>query len=344
MAGCSKAAAKLVHQRIRMAKVKYFYDPRTLSYRKIERSWRQRFRDVGLFLLSSALFAFVFYTLADNLIDSPKEKRLKRELENMVLQYEIMNERMNQVSRVLEDMQFIDDNIYRVIFEADPIPSEVRRAGFGGANRYKNLEGFNNSDLIIYSRKKLDMLTKQAYVQSKSFDDLMDLAKRKDEMMMAIPAIQPVANKDMTRIASGFGYRIHPIYKVSKMHTGVDFTAPVGTPIYATGDGVIDRDEGSNQVGGSGYGLYVVINHGFGYKTLYAHASKIVVKPGQKVKRGDVIAYVGNTGSSTGPHLHYEVIKNGAKINPINFFYNDLTPEEYELMIQLSSSSNQSFD
>lgn len=327
-----------------MAKVKYFYDPRTLAYRKIEKTWRQRLRNAGLFVLSAALFAFIFYVFTDNFIDSPKEKRLKRDLDNMSLQYEIMNERLNQVSSVLEDMQYRDDNIYRVIFEADPIPSEVRRAGFGGANRYKNLEGFSSSEMIINTKRKLDILTKQAYVQSKSFDDVLELAKKKDVMMQAIPAIQPVSNTELRRIASGFGYRIHPIYKVAKLHTGMDFSAPIGTPIYATGDGVIDRDNGDDAVGGHGYGNYVVVNHGFGYKTLYGHASQIVAKPGQRVKRGDIIAYVGNTGASTAPHLHYEVIKNGIKINPINFFYNDLSPEEYEMMIQLSSSNNQSFD
>jgi len=327
-----------------MAKVKYFYDPRTLSYRKIERTWRHKIRDIGIFLLSSFMFAFLFYVLADNFIDSPKEKRLKRELDNMVLQYEIMNQRLNQVTTVLEDMQFRDDNIYRVIFEADPIPNEVRRAGFGGANRYKNLEGYSNSDLIIETRKKLDVITKQAYVQSKSFDDVLGLAKNKDKMLQSIPAIQPVANKDLRRMASGFGYRIHPIYKVRKLHTGMDFSATIGTPIYATGDGTISSDKGSDKVGGHGYGRYVVIDHGYGYKTLYAHMSKIIVKPGQHVKRGEIIGYVGNSGSSTAPHLHYEVVKNGQKINPINFFYNDLSPEEYELMIQISSNANQSFD
>jgi len=327
-----------------MAKVKYFYDPRTLSYRKIERTWRNRFRDVGLFFLSSAMFAFVFYVLADNLIDSPKEKRLKRELDNMVLQYEIMNERMSQVSSVIADMQYRDDNIYRVIFEADPIPNEIRKAGFGGANRYKKMEGYANSDLVIDARKRLDILTKQVYVQSKSFDEVQEMAKRKDVMLMSIPAIQPVSNVDLRRMASGFGYRIHPIYKVRKMHSGMDFSAPIGTPIYATGDGVISSDKGADKVGGHGYGRYVVIDHGYGYQTLYGHMSKVDARPGQKIKRGDIIGYVGNSGASTAPHLHYEVIKNGEKINPINFFYNDLSPEEYELMLQISSNSNQSFD
>lgn len=327
-----------------MAKVKYYYDPRTLSYRKIERNWRNRVRQVGVFLLSSAMFAFVFYVVADNLVDSPKEKRLKRELDNMVLQYEIMQERMAQVSSVLADMQYRDDNIYRVIFEADPIPNEIRKAGFGGANRYKNMEGYSNSNLVIDARQKLDVLTKQVYVQSKSFDEVQEMAKRKDVMLMSIPAIQPVANVDLRRMASGFGYRIHPIYKVRKMHAGMDFSAPIGTPIYATGDGTISSDKGNDKVGGHGYGRYVVIDHGYGYKTLYGHMSKIDARPGQKIKRGDIIGYVGNTGASTAPHLHYEVIKNGEKINPINFFYNDLSPEEYELMLQISSSSNQSFD
>ena len=327
-----------------MAKVKYYYDPRTLSYRKIDRTWKHRMRDFGVFMLTAGLFAFIFYVLADNFIDSPKEKRLKRELDNMVLQYELMNDRLDQVSTVLEDMQYRDDNIYRVIFEADPIPSEVRKAGFGGANRYKNMEGYSNADLIIETNQKLDILTKQAYVQSKSFDDILEMAKNKDELLAAIPAIQPVSNKDLRRIASGFGYRIHPIYKVRKLHKGLDFSAPTGTPIYATGDGKISPDRGKGRVGGHGYGRYVVIDHGYGYKTLYGHMSKISVKKGQRVKRGDIIGYVGNTGASTAPHLHYEVIKNGQKINPINFFYNDLTPQQYEEMIQISSNSNQSLD
>jgi murein DD-endopeptidase MepM/ murein hydrolase activator NlpD len=327
-----------------MAKVKYFYDPRTLAYRKIERNWRHRLRDMGLFLLTAAVFAFVFYVIADNLVDSPKEKRLKREKENLVLQLDILNEQFNQVSKVVEDLQYRDDNIYRVIFEADPIPTEIRKAGFGGANRYKNMEGFENSDIIISTKKRLDQLTKQVYVQSKSFDEVQEMAKQKDVMLMAIPAIQPVANVDLRRVASGYGYRIHPIYKVRKMHTGMDFSAPTGTPIYATGDGVISNDQGANKVGGHGYGRYVVIDHGYGYQTLYGHMSKIAVRSGQNIKRGDVIGYVGNSGASTAPHLHYEIIKNGEKINPINFFYNDLTPEEYELMLQISSNSNQSFD
>lgn len=273
-------------------------------------------------------------------LDSPKEKQLKREISQLTLQYEILQQRFEHVDNVLKDIQHRDDNIYRVIFEAEPIPATVRKAGYGGVNRYKALEGMENSDLIISAARKLDELTKQLYVQSKSFDEIVELAKDKSHMLASIPAIQPVSNKDLTRIASGFGYRIHPIYKTSKMHEGIDFTAPVGTDIYAAGNGNVKEVV----YGDRGYGNYVLISHGFGYETLYAHMSKVNARPGQKVKRGDVIGNVGSTGASTAPHLHYEVIKQGLKINPINFFYNDLTPEEYEKMIEISSQSNQSFD
>ncbi|MDX5327146.1 MAG: M23 family metallopeptidase [Bacteroidota bacterium] len=324
-----------------MAKVKYYYDTRTLSYRKIERTWRHRLREVGLFVLASALMGALFFFISDTYIDSPKEKRLKREVENMRLQYEIMDQRLNQLYTVLDDLQHRDDNIYRVIFEADPIPASIRNAGFGGANRYEKLNGFQNSDLIVNVARKLDIITKKMYVQSKSFDEVQGLAREKEQMLASIPAIQPVSNKDLKRIASGFGYRIHPIYKVRKLHAGIDFSAPRGTPIFATGDGVISNDR---EVGGTGYGKWVVIDHGYGYQTLYAHMSDVLVRRGQKVKRGDVIGYVGNTGQSTAPHLHYEVVKNGRKINPINFFYNDLSPEEYEIIVNIASQENQSFD
>lgn len=258
----------------------------------------------------------------------------------MSLQYDILQQRMELASNVLKDLQHNDDNIYRVIFEADPIPSSVRQAGYGGVNKYKALEGYDNSDLMIETTKRLDMITKQIYVQSKSFDEVFELAKNKKELLASIPGIQPLSNKDLTRIASGFGYRIHPIYKTSIMHTGIDFTAPIGTEIYATGNGVIGRVEKE----GRGYGNNVIIDHGFGYETLYAHMSKIAVRQGQRVVRGDIIGYVGSTGSSTGPHCHYEVIKNGTKIDPINYFFNDLTADQYEKVLEISSKYNQSFD
>ena len=227
-----------------------------------------------------------------------------------------------------------------MIFEAEPIASSIRKAGYGGINRYKDLEGYNNSDLIIQTTKKIDQISKQMYIQSKSFDEIVDLAKNKTKMLASIPAIQPVSNKDLSRMASGFGYRIHPIYKTRRLHAGMDFSAKTGTPIYATGDGKIFKVSKTRK----GYGNYVIIDHGYGYKTLYAHMSKFIVKKGQSVKRGETIGFVGNTGTSVAPHLHYEVHKNGRKIDPVNFYYNDLNAEEYEKMRIISSQSNQSFD
>ncbi|MEY2970940.1 MAG: hypothetical protein RLZZ599_1313 [Bacteroidota bacterium] len=323
-----------------MAKVKYTYDSKTLSYRKIDRNWKVRLKEAGIFAIVSMAFGLVFYMAADLWFESPKERRMKRELDNMVIQYDLMNGKLDQLANVLSDIEKRDDEIYRTIFEAGPIPNEVRTAGFGGANRYKNLEGFNNSDLLIDTRKKLDKIANRAYVQTKSFDDVVEMARDKEQMLASIPAIQPVANKDLKKMASGYGYRIHPIYKVRKLHTGTDFSAPTGTPIYATGDGKVSTYKRSR----AGYGNHIVIDHGYGYQTLYAHMSKVDVKRGQKVKRGDVIGYIGSSGRSTAPHLHYEVIKDGRKINPINYFFNDLSPEEYEMMLELSSHSNQSFD
>lgn len=323
-----------------MAKVKYTYDSKTLSYKKISRNWKVRLKEISLFALVSSAFGLVFYLVADLWFESPKERRMKRELDNMVLQYDLMNGKLDQLADVLGDIEKRDDEIYRTIFEAGPIPNELRTAGFGGANRYKNLEGFNNSELLIDTRKKLDKIANRTYVQSKSFDDVVEMAREKEQMLASIPAIQPVANKDLKRMASGFGYRIHPIYKVRKMHWGMDFTAPTGTPIYATGDGKVTTQKNSR----SGYGNHIIIDHGYGYETLYGHMSKVEARRGQKVKRGDIIGYVGSTGRSTAPHLHYEVIKDGRKINPVNFYFNDLSPEEYDRVLETSSHSNQSFD
>lgn len=323
-----------------MAKVKYTYDSKTLSYKKIDRSWKVRLKEFTLFAFVSMAFGFVFYLAADLWFESPKERKMKRELDNMVIQYDLMNGKLDQLADVLGDIEKRDDEIYRTIFEAGPIPNEVRTAGFGGANRYKNLEGFNNSELLIDSRKKLDQIAGRAYVQTKSFDDVVEMARDKEKMLAAIPAIQPVANKNLKRMASGYGYRIHPIYKVRKMHWGTDFSAPTGTPIYATGDGKVTKYKRSR----AGYGNHIIIDHGYGYQTLYAHMSKVDVRRGQKVKRGDIIGYIGSSGRSTAPHLHYEVIKDGRKINPVNYFFNDLSPEEYEMMLEFSSNSNQSFD
>ena len=323
-----------------MAKIKYYYDTKTLSYRPIKLNSSEKIRGYFIFFLSSILLSFFILMIFYQFFDSPKEKRLKLEIQNLTSQYEVINNDMLQVETVLDEIQERDDNIYRVIFEADPIPTSIRKQGFGGVNRYEKLLGLSNSELMINTSKKIDQLTKQLYLQSKSFDEVIDLAKNKSNMLASIPAIQPVANKDLKRMASGYGYRIHPIYKTRKMHYGMDFSAKTGTEIYATGDGVVSKIKRSKR----GYGNYVKINHGFGYETLYAHMSKYIVKRGQKVKRGEVIGYVGNSGISTAPHLHYEVRKDNKKINPMNFYYNDLSPDEYEKMLEISLQSNQSLD
>ena len=320
--------------------IKYYYDTKTLSYKQIKLSNTEKAKKYSVFISSSILLSLIMILMFFQFFDSPKEKRLKNEIENLTDQYNIIENNIKEIEIVLDDIQKRDDNIYRTIFEADPIPNSIRKQGFGGVNRYKKLSGFSNSEIIINTTKKIDQLTKQLYLQSKSFDEIINLAKNKTKMLSSIPAIQPVSNKDLSRMASGYGYRIHPIYKTRKLHTGMDFSAKTGTEIYATGDGVVSKVRKSRR----GYGNHVKINHGFGYETLYAHMSKYIVKRGQKVKRGEIIGYVGNTGTSVAPHLHYEVHKEKRKINPVNFYYNDLNPDEYERMLEISSQSNQSFD
>jgi murein DD-endopeptidase MepM/ murein hydrolase activator NlpD len=323
-----------------MAKVKYHFNTSTLKYERVVISWKKRMLRVFGWLSSAVVFGAVIMLFAYNLFDSPKEKQLRRQLEETSYQLELLKQRTDQVASVLRDIQERDNTIYRVIFETEPIPASVREAGYGGADRYRSLRDYYNSELLVDVTKRVDRLSKQLYVQSKSFDEVWDMAKNKSQMLASIPAIQPVANKDLRRVASGYGLRIHPIYKTEKMHTGMDFTAPVGTEIRATGNGVVAKVE----FNGRGYGNNVVIRHGFGYETLYGHMSRMAVRPGQKVNRGDVIGYVGNSGTSTGPHLHYEVHRGGNPVNPINFYYNDLTPEEYEQLVDISSKAGQSFD
>lgn len=319
---------------------KYKYNTKTLSYEKIEPTFKDYFLKVVGYAATGFVFAILFIVLSYTVFDSPKERLLKQENEQLKLQYELLNKKLDQVSVVLKDMQKRDDNIYRVIFEAEPIPENIREAGFGGVNRYEHLEGFKSSELVVNTTKKLDKLTKQLYIQSKSFDEVFEMAKKKEDMLASIPSIIPIANEDLTRISSGYGMRHHPILKILMMHYGQDFTAKTGTEIYATGNGVVKSVKRSSR----GYGNHIIIDHGYGYETLYAHLSKFNVRKGQKIKRGEVIGYVGNTGRSTAPHLHYEVMKNGKKINPVNFYYNDLTPEQYEEMIKISSAPIQSFD
>lgn len=323
-----------------MSKVKFRFDTKTLQYEKVELKLIDRLKQFLGYFATGLVFSVAVIAVAYTYFDSPKEKQLRREIAYLKLQYENLNERLDHTSDVLTDLQEKDDDIYRVIFEAEPIPDEKREAGFGGANRYKKLENHDNSALVIETTKKLDKISKQLVVQSKSYDEVVQLALSKEKMLASLPAIQPISNEKLTRIASGFGYRIHPIYKIKHLHTGLDFSAPKGTEIYATGDGIVKEVKSLN----NGYGKHVVIDHGYGYETLYGHMSGFNVRAGQHVKRGEVIGFVGSTGTSTAPHVHYEVIKSGSKINPINFFYNDLTPEEYDKVIELSTRSNQSFD
>ncbi len=323
-----------------MARTKYRFNNKTLSYEKIELDWRQRLLKASTFMVASVFMGFLIYVSASKLIDSPKEKLLKRENSQLKAQYDLLDQRMIQAEGVLADIQKRDDDIYRTIFEAEPIPREIRKAGFGGVNRYRKLEGFKNSDLIIESSTQLDQITKQLYIQSKSYDEVYDMAIKKEKMLASIPAIQPVSNSNLKRMASGYGMRMHPIYKRRKMHTGMDFSAESGTEIYATGNGKVVKVEKSRR----GYGNHIIIDHGYGYKTLYAHMRKFNVRRGQEIKRGEIIGYVGSTGTSVAPHLHYEVLKNGQQVNPINYYFNDLSPEEYEQMIEFASQPTQSFD
>jgi murein DD-endopeptidase MepM/ murein hydrolase activator NlpD len=325
-----------------MRKLKYYYDTETLSYRKIEPKKGKYFGLTLLFILGMMVMSILLLILYLNIpgLETPKEKAYKRELEQMKFQYEMMNRQMDEVLTVLKDVEERDNKIYRVYFEADPISDEQRKSGFGGVNRYKDLEGFDNSEILIKTQKRLDQLKKRIVVQSKSLDEIAEYATNKEEFLASLPAIQPVQNEDLKRTASGYGMRMHPIYKINKMHKGMDFSGPEGTPIFATGNARVRKVSRSRR----GYGNEVVLDHGFNYQTRYAHMSKIAVYTGQRVKRGEIIGYIGNTGASTAPHLHYEVLKNDRHVNPIYFFYNDLSPEEYEAMINNSALNNQSLD
>lgn len=323
-----------------MPKVHFRYNAKTLSYERAITPLRVRIFRVISFLATASVIGVVAVFIAFKYFGSPREKQLQRELDQMRLHYDLLNKRLDNMSTVLGDLEDRDDNIYRTIFEAEPIPTEIRKAGFGGADRYKSLENWENSDVMISVTQRVDQLAKQMYIQSKSYDDVIKLAKSKATMLTSIPAIMPVSNKDLRHAPSGYGWRTHPIYKTAEFHPGMDFACPQGTEIFATGDGVVEAADDKSQ----GYGLHVVIDHGFGYKTLYGHMSKMLVQPGQKVKRGQLIGLVGSTGLSTAPHVHYEVIKGGEHMNPVNYYYNDLTPEEYQRLIELSSQSSQSFD
>ncbi len=323
-----------------MARTKYKFNPESLSFDKIRLGIKTLMLRLFGYFLGSLIVAILYGFVFAIFFDSPKEKVLKREIEQMTIQYELMHREMASLEKVIEHLEETDDNLYRTIFEAEPVPDAVRHGGIGGVNRYKELEGFDNSSIVVETARTLDQLMKRVYIQSKSFDDLIVLASNKEEMLRSIPAILPIANKDLTRVASGFGLRIHPYYKITKFHSGMDFTAPTGTDVYATGNGTIAEVNSSQR----GLGKHIIIDHGFGYCTIYAHLNNFNVKVGQKVERGDIIGYVGNTGMSVAPHLHYEVKLNGNYTDPVNYYFNDLTAEEYEKMIEAASKTGQSFD
>jgi len=323
-----------------MANTKYKFNQESLSFDKIRLGFRAVLLRFLAYFIGSLILAVIYGFIFTIFIDSPKEKALKREVAQLSLQYNLIHKEMENLEKVIDHLQETDDNLYRTIFEAEPVPTTLRQSGTGGVNRYKELEGFDNASIVIETVKKLDKIRKQVYVQSKSFDDLITLANEKEEMLRCIPAIMPISNKDLKRTASGFGLRIHPIYKIIKFHAGMDFTAPSGTDVYATGNGVINAVLSSRR----GLGNHIILDHGFGYSSVYAHLDGFNVRKGQKVQRGDVIGFVGNTGMSVAPHLHYEIKLNGENVDPINYYFNDLTAEEYERMIEIASKTGQSFD
>lgn len=313
-----------------MSKQKYIFNHKTLNYERFEEPMRKRVGKAVLYVLSTAVLALVLVFLYYTFFDSPKEKMQAREIEMLKMQYEILDDKLNEMNLLLADLEQRDDSVYRVIFDADPIPSSIRKSGLADTTRYQQLLGYTNSDIVLRVSSKLDEVASRIEAQSNSYEELLNLAMNKAEMLACIPAILPLRQVDLQHISSTFGYRPDPIYKVPKFHSGMDFSASIGTEVYATGDGVVERVEETYW----GYGNLVTLNHGYGYKTQYAHLSQFGVKLGEKVKRGQVIGYVGNTGKSTGPHLHYEVLKNGEATDPIYYFYDDLTPEEYEKILE----------
>ncbi len=322
-----------------MAKKKFHFNPETLSYEQIEHTITHWLKQFMIHALSGLSLGVIFFFIFVSTVQSPEEKQLNEEKRNMQAQYKVLERQFDEMQTVLTDIQQRDDNMYRVVFQADPIPLSVRKGTSANTQYYQQLLDMTNSEVVVATTKKLNELKKQLYIQSKSFDDLVILTKNKDAMLLCLPAIQPVANKNLKYMASGYGWRIDPVYHTRRFHAGMDFTAPTGTPIYATANGTI-MSAGWKQ----GYGNCVEINHGYGYVTLYGHMSAIKTSVGKTVKRGEVIGLVGSTGKSTGPHLHYEVHLRGEIMNPANYYYLDLSPADYDRMIQMSANSGQMFD
>lgn len=280
-----------------------------------------------------------FFLLLLWLLGTPSEKALRIENSRMQAQYKVLSDRIDQALDVMQDLQQRDDNLYRVMLQADPVSDAIRMGGYGNTNRYQELMNMANADLVINTTQKTDLLVKQVYIQSKSFDEVVEMCKNHDEMLKCIPAIQPVSNKNLKQTASGFGVRIDPIYQTPKFHGGMDFSANPGTPVYVTGDGTVVSADWE-----TGYGNTIEVDHGYGYHTRYAHLSEMDVRRGQRVQRGEVIGKVGSSGKSTGPHLHYEVVVKGQKVNPVNYYFMDLSAEDYDKMIQMAANHGKVFD
>jgi murein DD-endopeptidase MepM/ murein hydrolase activator NlpD len=323
-----------------MKKVKYYYNTHTLRYEKLDTPLRVRLLRVIGFIAASIVTGLLIFAIAFQYIDSPKEKYLRQQNDDLKENYSVFMERIKQLELQMDEIENRDNNVYRSIFESQPIPDSARVKEMERKNEVKLVQQMGESELVTSIAAQLNDLSLRSAYQMKSFDEIAGLVKNKEKLLASIPAIQPVSNKNLNRIASGFGYRIDPVYKERREHKGLDFTAPQGTPIYATADGVV-RDAGFNT---GGHGNRVVIHHGYGYETLYGHMFKIKARVGEQVKRGEVIGYIGNTGKSTGPHCHYEVHKNGIPVDPIYYFYNDLTPAQFDRILKLAAASNQSFD
>jgi len=323
-----------------MSKIKYYYDTETCKYERVRVSRWDVLLNISGFVVLVLVAGISLVIIFDTYFESPKAARLKKENEELTFYYDMLSKDMNRANKMLESLQERDNNVYRTIFEAEPIPLSVRNAGVGGVDRYQDLleNGLEREEIIVNTFQRIDQLKRQLYIQTKSYDNLLEMADNKSEILATIPAIQPVSNKELRRLASGFGMRVHPIYKVKMMHPGIDFSAPQGTPVYATGGGKVKQVKSSF----TGYGKQVIIDHGYGYQTRYAHLQDFNIKAGQEVERGQCIGYVGNTGTSTAPHLHYEVFKDNERVNPIYYFYQDITAEEYEVLVQLASIENQS--
>jgi len=316
-----------------MSNIFYRYNPQTLNYERVFPSRQQRIWSICRQLLIGIVIGGCLFAVVTYAFDSPSEQQLKKENKLLLTQYQVLSKRIDENQRVLVELQNRDDDLYRALFNAEPIPSSIRRPGVGGTDRYEALLHIPNSELVIETTRKLDMMTRQLYVQSNSYDEIAQLVKLKEDRIKHIPSVLPVNKKDLKRIGSGFGMRMHPIYGNLRMHTGIDLNGDIGTPIYATGDGVVESSRYN-----SGYGNCVVIDHGFGYKSLYGHCKDLLVRPGQKVTRGQKIATIGMTGATTGPHLHYEVLVKGVYDNPAKYFFMDLNPEEFEEVLTISEN------